>query len=229
MLENKIAINHLVFDTRVAAYLLDAAYGDYALESLAAQHLGIAIKDNPVLVPSVIFRLYEIFRPQLESAGMEKLFCDIEMPLVSILKDMQDAGVKIDIAAMEKLLGTIDHKIDYVSKKIFALAKKEYQEAIIREPVSFVYFQRLGSVFSNLGDFNAADQMFQNALYLDPNNLGTNFFLAQYYSDRGDTEKFNFYLDKTAQLYRSVKFAPLIRTSIEKFFKKIGKGDILEK
>jgi len=126
MLENKIEINHLAFDTRVAAYLLDAAYGDYALESLAAQHLGIAIKDNPALYPCAIFRLYEIFRPQLKDAGMEKLFCDIEMPLVSILKDMQDAGVKIDIAAMEKLLGSIDNKIDHVGKKIFALAKKEF-------------------------------------------------------------------------------------------------------
>jgi len=126
LLENKIDMRNIAFDTRVAAYMLDAAYGDYALESLAAQHLGISVKDDIAALPSVIFRLYEIFKPQLKSVGMERLFCDVEMPLVSILKDMQEAGVAINIMVMEKLLELIDGKADSVTKKIYALANKEF-------------------------------------------------------------------------------------------------------
>lgn len=44
----------------------------------------------------VTFQLYELFAPQLKSENLEKLFTEVEMPLVNVLARMELAGVSLD-------------------------------------------------------------------------------------------------------------------------------------
>ena len=50
----------------------------------------------------VTFRLYEYFVPLLSQAGVERLFAEVEMPLVYVLADMEEAGVTIDTSALRQ-------------------------------------------------------------------------------------------------------------------------------
>ena len=50
----------------------------------------------------VTFRLYEYFVPLLSQAGVERLFVEVEMPLVYVLADMEEAGVTIDTSALRQ-------------------------------------------------------------------------------------------------------------------------------
>ena len=48
-------------------------------------------------------QLYELFKDQLSRDGLNELFFNIEMPLASILADMELAGIKLDVDYVRQL------------------------------------------------------------------------------------------------------------------------------
>lgn len=42
------------------------------------------------------------FAPELEKTGIESLFFDIEMPLIYVLAEMEQTGVKLDTVALKQ-------------------------------------------------------------------------------------------------------------------------------
>ncbi len=50
----------------------------------------------------VTFQLAEVMRPHLEKLHQHRVFYDIEAPLLPVLADMEHAGVKIDVAALNE-------------------------------------------------------------------------------------------------------------------------------
>ncbi|MCZ6573392.1 MAG: DNA polymerase I [Planctomycetota bacterium] len=117
---NGIEVQGLAFDTMVASYLLDPGRGVHSLDTLALRHLGIRktsvedllgkgkhkitmaevpvekVADYAAEDADCTFRLVEFFRPRLHQEELEGLFNEIEMPLVTVLMDMERAGVRID-------------------------------------------------------------------------------------------------------------------------------------
>ena len=59
---------------------------------------------------------------------------EIEMPLVSVLAEMERVGVKIDVQALETLSAHLEKEKNEATKRIFALAGEEFN--LIR-PLSF--------------------------------------------------------------------------------------------
>ncbi len=49
------------------------------------------------------YRLVEVLRPELEAKGLLRLFQDVEMPLVPVLVDMQQAGVTLDVPYLQDM------------------------------------------------------------------------------------------------------------------------------
>lgn len=114
-----------LFDTVVAAYLLDSVRSSFDDAYLADTYLHVALPlaagadDAPSGAPAaaalsaVVARgVVEPLSNALESAGAEPVFSQIEMPLVSVLAAMERTGMLVDperLAAMsEKLSGEID-------------------------------------------------------------------------------------------------------------------------
>ncbi len=64
--------------------------------------------------------------PQLKSAEAEKLFYDMEMPLVTVLAQMEMAGVKVDLEHLRGLSDEFGLKIAGIEKKIYELAGCEF-------------------------------------------------------------------------------------------------------
>jgi len=120
-------VENIYFDTQVAAYLIDAAGGDYTLEVLAAQYLNYSLQDtNGAQKVKAVYELYLIFSPLLKEQGMANLFFDVEMPLVGVLADMQDCGVAIDLKGMDILLADADNTIKGLEGQIYILAGSEF-------------------------------------------------------------------------------------------------------
>ena len=71
-------------------------------------------------------RLKEIFEPQLKKEELEKIFYDIEMPLVEVLASMERSGVKLDIGLLEKLADQAQKEIAQLEKDIYKLAGEEF-------------------------------------------------------------------------------------------------------
>ncbi len=91
--------NGCVFDTMLAAYLLDPGKGSYPLEKLPPLYDDdVALPDNPAAGESayILWRLYQAMAPLLAEAGMETLLREIELPLAQVLASMEEIGFRID-------------------------------------------------------------------------------------------------------------------------------------
>ncbi|HEX9874268.1 MAG TPA: DNA polymerase I, partial [Deferrimonas sp.] len=141
-----IFVAGLAFDTMVASYLAQPAAKSHGMDNLAADLLGyktISFKEvagsgkkqigfEEVEVEKAIvyaaedaditLRLAEKLEPMLAETGQEKLFHEVEMPLMEILADMEWAGVRIDPEFLGALSGELQGKLVHLEKEIFELA-----------------------------------------------------------------------------------------------------------
>lgn len=132
-------------DTLLASYLLDPT-GSHALDALAQRHLGhtnisyesltgkgksqISFAAVPVDKAcdyaaedaDVTLRLDEILRPRVVEHGMGDLFSGVEVPLVSVLADMEWRGVEVDRFALEDLGKRLEKAMAEVQEVIYGHA-----------------------------------------------------------------------------------------------------------
>ena len=141
-----IGVAGVWFDTMVASYCLNPARGGHGLDALSLEHLGHKMISYGEVTGKgkgqVNFSRVEIgaasryacedadatwllrrkFEPQLREAGLEGLFRDVEMPLVSILAAMEDHGVLLDTTMLEGLSRDFATRLAELEGRIFALA-----------------------------------------------------------------------------------------------------------
>ena len=92
---------NIVFDAKLAAYLLNPAASDYTVTHLAAEY-GV----SPAFAAEwpeagVLAGLCETLRTQCNEAGMGKLLDEIELPLCEVLAEMEHAGIAADRQGIE--------------------------------------------------------------------------------------------------------------------------------
>ncbi|MBU0671965.1 MAG: DNA polymerase I [Candidatus Margulisbacteria bacterium] len=139
-----------LFDTMVAAYLLDPISGKYALKTLGKQFLGRemiklveligkdAEYENFAEVPievaidyaasdaDVTFGLYEIFKLALKGQKLDKLFYEVEMPLIAVLVEMESNGISLDAALLNKMSKEMEKSLKDVEEDIYAIAGETF-------------------------------------------------------------------------------------------------------
>ncbi len=115
----------IVFDTILAAYVLNPSKASYPLETVYTEILGKAISDEGTQLgnlPELVVGLEE----KLKKDESYNLFKDIELPLCSVLAEAEHYGVEVDtdfiIAFGEKL----DKELSELTSSIHALAGSEF-------------------------------------------------------------------------------------------------------
>jgi DNA polymerase-1 len=101
----------VVFDTQIAAYLLNASLRSQTIADVAHERLDVTLPPAGDVSPAVRIGLDALaalaVRDSLEKAlvesGLDRLFREIEMPLISVLAEMEVAGVAIDREALSRL------------------------------------------------------------------------------------------------------------------------------
>ncbi|MBI3115538.1 MAG: DNA polymerase I [Candidatus Kerfeldbacteria bacterium] len=142
-----IELRPLAFDSMVASYLLNAGTRQHNLNAAVFAEFGYemmpiealigkrgkqqrAMADVPVEKLSwyscedadFTFRLAEAFLPKLRREHLERLFLDMEMPLVGVLARMEEAGVLVDVDHLKTLSRTLGKKLATLEGKITKLA-----------------------------------------------------------------------------------------------------------
>ena len=135
---------NLVFDTEVAAYLLDPARRGYPLEELCEERgMAVDAEDEQARRAVLVHALAERQREQIRERGLDGLLTGIELPLVKVLRAMEEAGIKLDTARLAEVAGRIRTDCSTLEREIWGLAGEEF---VIGSP------QQLGSVlFDKLG------------------------------------------------------------------------------
>jgi DNA polymerase-1 len=90
----------------------------------------------------ITFKLKNIFEPELKKQGIEYLFYNMEMPLIYVLADMEEAGVKLDTSALKQSSEMLTAELIHLEKEIHALAKTEFNINSAKQ-VGEILFKRL--------------------------------------------------------------------------------------
>ncbi len=161
-----IEVNGKLYDTMLAHYLIEPE-GKHNMDWLAQQYLNY----KPVSIESLIgkkgksqgnmrdvdedevtayasedaditLRLKEKFDPILEKNELEKLFNEVENPLIRVLCDMEFEGVKIDTESLAELSGLLEKESQEIEKRVYELAGVRFNLASPKQ-LGDVLFEKL--------------------------------------------------------------------------------------
>ncbi len=145
-----IELRGIHFDTMIASYLLNPSFRQHNLNLLALEHLDhnmipisdligsgkkqksfaeVPIKDACIYScedADFTFRLKGVFAPKLGQLSLEKLFFEVELPLIEVLAEMEMTGVSIDTRHLNKMSRQLSKQLDDLSQQIYDLAGKEF-------------------------------------------------------------------------------------------------------
>ncbi len=93
----------------------------------------------------VTFQLAHHFIPELAQAGTEKLFKEIEVPLLRVLADMELEGIRLDEAFLKSLSSDLDNDIGELEEKIYKLAGEQFNIASPKQ-LGEILFDKLNLV-----------------------------------------------------------------------------------
>lgn len=163
LLDGGLPAEGFVFDTALAAYLLDATAGKYDLPRLFVSYFNQELEKPVHLEPetfsllgdrsaawaslrsygAAIEALYGVLLPRLREQGMEKLYFDVELPLCRVLADMERSGFLVDGGALARFGADLSDTIHRLEQRIYAAAGQQFN---INSP------KQLGKVlFEDLG------------------------------------------------------------------------------
>ncbi|KLI51616.1 DNA polymerase I [Brachyspira hyodysenteriae] len=159
------SIGNMYFDTMVAAYLINPTRGRYNMDDLAIAYLSYntikyadltdnakkTLLDAPLKDvveyacedADVTFRFYECFAPLLKTHNLEDLFFNIEMPLVSVLADMEFDGVYISSERMKALSDEYSSLLEKTKEKIYKEAGEEFNLQSPKQ-LEYILFDKMG-------------------------------------------------------------------------------------
>jgi DNA polymerase I len=138
------------FDTMVESYLLDSSSRQHNLDAIALKHFDYTKIPTEALIGSgkkqitmdlvppealtqyacedadFTFRIHALFAPRLKKEGLEKLYQEVELPLVMVLEDMERKGICVDEKLLKKLSDEAGEELGKLTKKIFKEAGEEF-------------------------------------------------------------------------------------------------------
>ena len=142
LLAQGLPIEGFVFDTALAAYLLDATAGSYDLQRLFVAYYNEELPRPVHLEPdafsmlgdhaaaaaallsytAAVAALRKTLAPKLRELELEPLYYDVELPLCAVLARMEQRGFLIDRAALAQFGETLQTSITQLEQQIYAAA-----------------------------------------------------------------------------------------------------------
>lgn len=153
-----------LLDTMIASYLLNPNKPNHSLEEVAFEYLSyrkktflevmkkresfaeVPLEDAVVYActdATLSHELKQILFTKLREDNLEELYFKIEMPLITVLAEMEMTGVKIDPGTLAGISKELGREIDGIKRRIYFLAGEEFN---INSPKQLgrVLYQSLG-------------------------------------------------------------------------------------
>ena len=189
-----ISVRGKMFDTMLAHYLLEPEQRhnmDYLAE-VYLNYITIPIEDligkgrqqkTMREVPlelvkeyaaedaDITLQLYEKLLPLLKENGVEKLFYEIEMPLVPVLSRMEANGVKIDTENLHQISEEFGREIHKIEEEIYELAGTPFNIASPKQ-LGEILFEKLKidekAKKTKTGQYDTGEEVLQKLLHKHP-------------------------------------------------------------
>jgi DNA polymerase I len=162
--QDGININGILFDTMIAAYLLNPNKPAHSLEEVGLEYLSCRKKPFMEVLKKrssfaevpleeaapyacddahLSLSLKEVLFTKLKEENLDNLYFTMEMPLISVLAELEMAGVKVDLDKLQEISKEIERELEGITRRIYFLAGEEFN---INSPkqLSRVLFHSLG-------------------------------------------------------------------------------------
>jgi len=151
LLNHDIDLQGIQHDTMLQSYVLDSTATRHDMDSLAEKYLGratihfedIAGKGKKQLTfnqinleqaapyaaedADITLQLHQTLWPQLQAVpALEKVYTELEMPLLAAINCLERNGVNIDIWMLQQQSDELGHKLDKLEQQAFAIAGEEF-------------------------------------------------------------------------------------------------------
>ncbi|MEA5085331.1 MAG: DNA polymerase I [Lachnospiraceae bacterium] len=160
-------LDGVIFDTAIAAYILNPTRETYNCDDIASEFLNKTIKseeevlgkgknkksildiaDEEILEfaapqAQIIFESKKVMEEKLKENGQVSLFYDIEMPLIFVLSDMEKWGMKVNRKELLEYQKNLENELEGLTTEIYFLAGEEFN---INSPkqLGVILFEKLG-------------------------------------------------------------------------------------
>jgi len=115
----------LLYDLSVMDYLLRPLQAEHGIAQILGEWEGEAPEDTEQYAEAML-RVGELLREKLREQGMEKLYTEIEMPLMWVLSEMEDAGVLVDPDQLGAFAAYLRGEIERETRAIYAASGHEF-------------------------------------------------------------------------------------------------------
>lgn len=128
--KNNIEIRGFDFDTAIASYLIDSSKSQYEILELVNHYIG----DNPSgdgisfkgMLSTYLPVLYKELKERLHKEDMDKLYYEVEHPLIYVLSSMESIGFNINEGMLDELKTKFKKEIDETQAEIYKLSEEEF-------------------------------------------------------------------------------------------------------
>jgi DNA polymerase-1 len=145
-----IISKNIIFDTFVGGYTINPTKDTYNFDDIANEFIGITFKSKEELLgkgrnrksylmidenelvdycsmlSSIIYISYKKMDIIIRELNMYDLFYEMEMPLIHVLYDMEDYGIKVDSTMLHDYSDKLSKIIDLLQAEIYELASEEF-------------------------------------------------------------------------------------------------------
>jgi DNA polymerase I len=122
----KLEIEGVRHDPMLYSYLLDPTYSSHSLSDVALRRFNLNLAGELAESADITGRLTSALQAEVDQAGLTSLYEEIDLPLVHVLARMEQAGVKIDTAALAKMSTELEREISSQAKQIYEAAGMEF-------------------------------------------------------------------------------------------------------
>ena len=184
-----INVRGKLFDTLIAHYLLnpelrhnmdylaetylnyqtihiDELIGSKGKNQLSMRQVPLAtIADYAAEDADITLKLKNIFEPLIHSNNLSHLFYEVEMPLVKVLADMEENGVRLDVDALKQSSIELTESLKRIEREIFEMAGIEFNISSAKM-VGEVLFDRMKIVEkakkTKTGQYTTSEDVLEN-------------------------------------------------------------------
>ena len=137
------------FDMTLAAYLLNPLKSDYTYEDVAREYLDMMLEDKAEEEVKVCYQAHTAYmanarlQQKLKEQRLDKLFFEVEMPLLFALSNMEKCGIRVAKEELKEYGNELAKKIQILEKQIYEDAGEEFN---INSPkqLGVILFEHLG-------------------------------------------------------------------------------------
>ena len=167
---NGIELKNKLFDTMIAHYLIEPEQR-HTMDYLADVYLNYTVTKNSTENADIAYQLYEKFKPILVENQLDKLFNEIEMPLVPVLATMEANGVKIDSDNLKQISEQQALEIKGIENQIFEAAGTEFNIASPKQ-LGEVLFEKMKikapAKKTKTGQYPTGEEVLQKIINVHP-------------------------------------------------------------